>query len=377
MKPRKRIGIVARGLTRGGVTRFIVNILDEFDKLDGYNFYIFTDRRDFQERFQNLKIIHIEKVNKLWWDYLKSFFIIKKYKLDVILYPKNIIPFSHVFIPAKKINIIHDLAYFYSNLRAYKFWDTAYMRSLMKLSCKIADKIIAVSNNTKNDIEKILKINSNKIVVIYEAADKKYRFIKDDEGKRKAMINKYHLKLPYILYTGSLSPRKNISRLIKAFEKFKKGRNIPHSLILAGGKAWKEKENFNTINQSPYQNYIILTGFVADEDLPYFYNMANLCVYPSLYEGFGLPILEAQACGCPVLTSNTASCPEIAGKGAHIVNPYSIDDMKNGMLRIIKDNNYKEKLVNKGYENIKRFNWAKSAKQLLLLINDYIERTVD
>jgi glycosyltransferase involved in cell wall biosynthesis len=108
---------------------------------------------------------------------------------------------------------------------------------------------------------------------------------------------------------------------------------------------------------------------VDEDDLPKIYNLADLLLFPSLYEGFGLPILEAQACGCPVLTSNVTSCPEVAGDGAHIVDPYSVDEIRDGILKIIKDNNYKEQLIKKGFENIKRFSWEKSARKILELID--------
>jgi glycosyltransferase involved in cell wall biosynthesis len=123
------------------------------------------------------------------------------------------------------------------------------------------------------------------------------------------------------------------------------------------------------IKENDLDRRVIKIGFVDEDDLPKIYNLADLLLFPSLYEGFGLPILEAQACGCPVLTSNVTSCPEVAGDGAHIVDPYSVDEIRDGILKIIKDNNYKEQLIKKGFENIKRFSWEKSARKILELID--------
>lgn len=360
----KKIGIIARGLTNGGVGRFVINILGQFSNVDLYDFYVFTDRKDFQKKFKNLKIIYIKKSNKLYWDYVKSFFVIRKYKLDTILYLKNIIPFTHIFISAKKINIVYDLGYFYKDLNAYKFWDTFYMKSMMKLSCSLSDKIISISNSTKNEIIKNFKINPRKITVVYLAVAFNFNSKNAKENKDE-VLKKFDVKKPFIFYCGSLSPRKNILRVLKSFNQIKD--NIPHNIYLANSKSWKDRNVLSYIKNN-LSDRVFNVKYLTEKELPIFYSEADLFLYPSLYEGFGIPILEAQICECPVLTSNATSCPEVAEKGAHIVNPYSVEEIKKGMLEILENKNYQLNLITEGNKNIKRFSWRKTSDDILKLV---------
>jgi len=361
-KSSKNIGFIARGLTKSGVTRFIENVLGEFNKTDSISFYIFTDRKDYKERFKNLNIVYIKPSNRLYWDWVKLFFRLRKFKLDTIFYPKNIIPLSHFFFEAKKINIIHDLAYFDKKLHAYKFWDTVYMKLLMKLSCRISDKIISISNYTKKDIVNILKINPDKIEAIHLAVESGFG---ENSVNTEDVLKKFNIKTPYMFYCGYLSPRKNILRTLKAFNEIKD--KISHNIYLAGGGSWGDKDIRNYISRH-LNDRVFTIGYLTEDELVALYKSADLFLYPSLYEGFGLPILEAQACGCPVLTSNVTSCPEVAGKGAHIVNPYSISEIKSGILKIAKNPNYRLELAKKGKQNVRRFSWGKTANHYLELI---------
>ncbi|MFW6025682.1 MAG: glycosyltransferase family 4 protein [Candidatus Woesearchaeota archaeon] len=170
-------------------------------------------------------------------------------------------------------------------------------------------------------------------------------------------MSKYSINKPFIFYVGSDVGRKNIKRLAKSFNSIEK--QIPHELILAGN-----------IRRQYNSQRIKKIGYVNNEDLVQLYNQADLYVYPSLYEGFGLPILEAQACGCPVLTSNVTSMPEVAGYGAHIVNPYSEKEIAEGMEKILNDKKYREELIKKGFENVKRFSWEKTARDILKVCKD-------
>jgi glycosyltransferase involved in cell wall biosynthesis len=239
------------------------------------------------------------------------------------------------------------------------------MKSLMKLSCKISDKTISISKSTKKDLIEILKINPNKIQTVYLAVEDDFKIIRSPK-KIEKIKKKYKLNQPFIFYCGSISPRKNILRMLEAFNEIKD--KIPHNFYLTGNAEWKMSIVSKYIKENDLDRRVIKIGFVDEDDLPGIYNLADLLLFPSLYEGFGLPILEAQACGCPVLTSNVTSCPEVAGDGAHIVDPYSVDEIRDGILKIIKDNNYKEQLIKKGFENIKRFSWEKSARKILEFI---------
>jgi glycosyltransferase involved in cell wall biosynthesis len=361
----KKIGIIARGLTRGGVTRVINNLLREFDLNKNHQFYLFTDEKKYLEKFKNLKVVYTKKSNKLYWDYLKILPQFKKNKIDCMIYPKNIIPVTHLFFNFKKYNIINDLGYFEKNLNAYKFWDTLYMKSLMKLSCKISDKILAISKNTKKEIVDILKIKHKKIKVVHLAVENKFKIIKDKNYLNK-IKNKYNLEQPFIFYCGSITPRKNISRMLKSFNEVKN--EIPHNFYLTGRVEWGDNNFESYIKENNLQRRIKKTGFIDEEDLPALYNLADMLLFPSLYEGFGLPILEAQACGCPVLTSDKTSCPEVAGDSAYIANPHKTKKISKGITKILKNDSYKKSLIEKGFDNIKKFSWKKTADNILNLI---------
>ena len=235
-------------------------------------------------------------------------------------------------------------------------------RALLPRTIKSADKIIAISHHTKNDIIQHFKIPEDKIKVIHLAANKNYKPLQGD--KINKIKQKYDLNCPFILYVGGLAPNKNVKRLIQAFYKLKK-QGINHKLILTGVKRWKYKSIFETIEKLNLQKDVIFTGYVPDEDLPALYNAADLFVYPSLYEGFGLPPLEAMACGTPVITSNTSSLPEVVGDAGIMVNPYDVDELANKMYEVLTNDGLGEELSKKGLERAKLFSWKKCAEEHL------------
>lgn len=361
----KNIGFIARGITKGGGGRFVESILNEFNKLDGYNFYIFTDDTKYIEKYPNLNIVFIKSKNRLYWDLVKSLFTIKKYELDTLFYPKNLIPIIHRFLSCKKINIVHDLAYFDKGLNEYKFFNTLYFKLFVSDSCRVADKVLAVSDSTKKELIEYLRIPERKIHVVHEAVGEKFK--RTDKGEAEQTISKYNIKTPFLFYCGSLSPRKNILNTLKAFNEI--SAEIPNNIYLASGQSWHDKPVVDYIKKH-LSNRVFPLGFVTEKELMAFYTLADAYLYPSFYEGFGLPILEAQACGCPVLTSNKTSCPEVAGRGALIVDPHSISDIKNGILKILGDDKLRAQLIQEGHKNLERYSWKRTANNLLGVINN-------
>jgi glycosyltransferase involved in cell wall biosynthesis len=229
---------------------------------------------------------------------------------------------------------------------------------------------IAISKYTKNDLIKHFKVSPNKIKVIYLAADKKlYKPL--PKKNTKQVLQEYGLKLnennKYILYVGSERPRKNLSTLIKALFLLKKKHNIHPVLIKVGAESHKKQHNLikNLIQKLDLKNEVISIKNVPENDLPALYNAADLFVYPSLYEGFGLPPLEAMACGTPVITSNTSSLPEVVGDAGIMVNPYDVDELANRMYEVLTNNGLREELSKKGLERAKLFSWKKCAEETL------------
>lgn len=359
-----KIGIYARGLSEesGGVKAYIENLIKVMINIipEDTDLYIYhnLDKDYFRSKKNNIHEIITPIKSKIICDFIWAPLKINSLKLDVCLFPKDVIPF---FINCKKIVTIHDLAHFLPKYNAYRFIDNVYMRFMINYSCETADRIIAVSNNTKKDINTILEQDIDRIATIYEASSISNH--QDIDSSRIA--NKYCLPHKFIFYSGSISPRKNIIRLINAFEKL--GTDIEHSLVITGNKMWKNRSEMIRIQNN---NKIIVLGFVPQEDMAALYYLADIFVYPSLYEGFGLPILEAQALGCPVISSNVSSMPEVAGKGAILINPYKINEISNAIELIIKDKDLKRNLIRKGYSNVKKFSWEKCAIQTLNLFDE-------
>ncbi len=363
-RKKKKVGIILRNLSKAGVTRFISNVLFAIDKNkhihEKFEFYLIhnddnsklIDGTPIGDFGKNFRRIMVPGKSVILWDYIFSFFGLRNKNLDVLLYLKNNIPFTHRLLKCKKINVIHDLLDF-SDVGKNRRLNSLYNRVFFKISCKLSNKVIAVSKSTKKEIKRNLDVAESKICVIYEAADKQFKKTDPD----MAVLERYDIKKPFILYTGSDVPRKNIKRLVKCFKSV--SHCIPHNLILAGN--FRKKYEGHKVRQ---------IGYISNHDIITLYNLADLYAYPSLHEGFGLPILEAQACGCPVITSDKTSCPEVAGYGARIIDPYSEDELSGGLVKILTDNDYKNQLVKKGYENLKRFSWEKTVDGFLEVIED-------
>lgn len=359
-----KIGIYARGLSQnvGGVKQYIQSmtkaIIDNID--DDTELYIFHNckKRQFAGN-RNVREIILKSSNKMICDHVLAPYYFNKLKLDVVWFTKNVIPF---FVKAKKIVTFHDLAYFLPEYSAYPLIDTIYMKIMIKSSAIRADKIIAVSENTKKDIIHLLDIPEGKIKVIYEAADEKYKIIKNKKELDRIQ-KKYKLSREFILFTGGISPRKNLVRLIEAFNQISD--KIPHDLVLTGGNGGRNSKELELIESNERIKKI---GYVSDDDMPYLYNLAEIYVYPSLYEGFGLPVLEAQACGIPVIASKAASIEEVGGKNVLYINPYDVSDIKGALLKALQDEYLKNKMVKENFKNVKSFCWNKSGAQLLEII---------
>ena len=261
----------------------------------------------------------------------------------------------------KKVVTIHDLTPILFPKMHTRDTNITWERSL-KLIKNRTDTIISDSISTKQDCIKLLNIPEKRIRVIPLAADERYRPIKKKEPIIQEMMNEYNIKYPFILFVGTLEKRKNVPTLIKAFYKLKKSK-LEHKLVIVGGKGWKYSQIFDLIEELKLQKDVIFTDYVSDEDLVKLYNTADLFVYPSLYEGFGLPPLEAMACGCPVITSNTSSLPEVVGDAGIMIDPYDIDSLKESMLKILTDSELREEMSRKSLERAEIFSWKKTAKE--------------
>jgi len=232
-----------------------------------------------------------------------------------------------------------------------------YFHFSLPRSIQKATQIIAVSQPVKEDILRKFKINPDKIKVIYPGIDDIY-FTAPSEEKLINTQNKYKLPEKFILYVGNIEPKKNILRLIESFESLILKYDIPHSLVVAGRFAWK----YGDILQIKKRNEkrILFPGYIEQSDLPALYMLAELFVFPSLYEGFGIPPLESMACGTPVIVSDRGALPETTGGCAFMVDPLSVDSITSAMMELLENQTIRNQLIQKGKEHVQQFKWSRT-----------------
>lgn len=302
-----------------------------------------------------------------YWTQSRLPFDLYKYRPDVLFMPIQQIPYLRPG-SMKTVAVVHDLAvHYYPEYFTYKDWLLLHVFSAHAV--READEIIAVSKTTADDIEKFYGRTKNVHVVHHGVDSGRFRLPSEEErsDSRDRLKKKYpNLKKPYILYVGQIQPRKNLIKLIDAFERVKKG-NSELQLVIAGAHGWLNKPIEKRVNGSSVKESILLTGRVDEELLPALYWHAESFVLPSLYEGFGMPILEAFGCGCPVVTSNVSSMPEVAGKAAVLVEPESVDSIARGISEAMSR---KDELKQLGLERVKEFSWDKTAKGILDVIEE-------
>jgi glycosyltransferase involved in cell wall biosynthesis len=231
-----------------------------------------------------------------------------------------------------------------------------------------ADVIIVPSYAVRQDVQQCLRIDESRVVVIPEGCEPRFRPLTDLEYLHRIQT-KYGLPARYILCLGTLEPRKNITTLLHAFARLPPtlSKESALHLVVAGARGWREQPIFQTVKNLGIEQAVCFPGFIDDEDLPALYSGALLFVFPSLYEGFGLPVLEAMGCGVPVVTSNTSAMPEVAGDGALLVDPRDVDGMAAAMATVLENTTLRECLRQKGFARAQSFSWEITARKTLEL----------
>ncbi len=345
-----------------GVKVYTEEIIRMLLKIDQSNEYFLYAQKEFQSPNGNWN----SKVLKWpfpFWTYTRLAWEIRKQKPDILFMPIQSVPFL-AFNP-KKIKIVatvHDLA-FLKFPEHFTFKDKLLLNWHTKRAVKMADKIIVPSRATKNDLIDLYKVKSEKIKVIYHGYKKVYSVT--SKGTKFCALT---ISAPYIFFVGTIQPRKNIVNLVKAFEIFK-SRHFSsaknYKLIIAGGKGWLWRETFKKIKESSVRQDIILTGAVSSQELANLYSRAKVFILPSLYEGFGLPILEAFSYGVPVIASNNSSLSEIVGEAGLLINSENSDAIAEAIKKAIENNDLRDDLIKKGKRRLFDFSWEKSAEEHL------------
>jgi len=240
-----------------------------------------------------------------------------------------------------------------------------------KKQCQQADTIIVPSENTKRDLINYYQITANKIKVIYPGISQIFDLTEAKLKLQKTIIQKkYNLPENFILFLGSIEPRKNLLGLIQAFEKLPSNLTEKYYLIIAGGSGWKNKNIYDYANQSKLRDHIKFLGYIADDDKPALYALSNLFVFPSFYEGFGFPIIEAMKIGTPIITSNRSSLPEISKGATHLINQNNITDLSSSIKLLLENNRLYAEYLKRGKEIASKYVWENSAKEHLSIFGN-------
>jgi len=361
----------------GGIGRYAVNLINNIAKIllgDDRNTISIFYHKSFNKDLIN-KHSHVRFIDK--YTHIKSNVLRKGIFLPFCIRDSDMNLFhglDHVGIPflykAKKcryVVTIHDLI---TKIYPDKFTmkHKLIQNNLLPLILGKADKIIAVSNSTKNDIIKFYPEYIDKIKVIHEGVEP--QFFPRNEKEIKEKLNRYKIDFKYILLLGTLEPRKNILRAIDAFIKLKQNKDIEEKLVIVGRKGWLYKEILERINEMSFSSDVVFPGFVEDDDLPFLYSGAEIFLYPSLYEGFGLPILEAMACGTPIITSEYSSLPEVAGNAAILIDSTKTEEIAKALERLSGNRGLREELRKKGLKRAENFSWEKTAEKTLKLYEE-------
>lgn len=380
-----RIGVDLRCLQegrKGGVAEYALSLLTKLLEIDRQNRYVFflnsfggqeVDLGDLPA-YANVEIKTFRYPNKI----LNLFFWYLHWpKIDRMLGGTDVLFFPNINFAswsskAKAILTVHDLSFerypetFSWKRRLWHFFVDP------KRLAKKADRIIAVSGSTKDDLEVSYGVDASKIKTIYSAVADGFQVMDRNDLNLAKIAKKYNLPYKFILYLGTIEPRKNIIAIVRAYNQLR-SLNDPeldrHKLVIAGTVGWKSEKIFSEIRLSPFADDIILTGTVDEDDLPAVYNLSSLFVYPSFFEGFGFPPLEAMACGVPVIASNNSSLPEVVGDAGILIDPDKPDEIFEAMKEVLQNRELSDKLRSKGLEQAKRFSWQKTAEKFLESIN--------
>lgn len=268
-------------------------------------------------------------------------------------------------IPCKSVLTIHDIL-FESHPEFFPGLHRNLLGFFVPISAKRANRIISVSEFTKREIIKYYRVPEEKITVIHEGASDKFALIRDKD-LIFSVLKRYGIKKKYILFVGRIEPRKNIIGLLKAFDYIKNKGMKDICLVIVGNqdRIFKERELFNRIKDMELSSDIVFTGGVSEDDFPVLYNGAEVLVYPAFAEGFGLPVLEAMACGTPVITSNTTSLPEVTGDAAILINPNSFEEIGESLEKLLNNQLLRKELSEKGLKRAKKFSWTEAAKKTI------------
>ncbi|MFH1173247.1 MAG: glycosyltransferase family 1 protein [bacterium] len=368
-----KIGIDARmyGNRQTGIGNYIKHLIKYLGQLDQANEYVIFLMEPMYSEFicPNSRFSKV-LVKSRWYSWQEQLILpwqLYKQKLDLIHFPHFNSP---LFYRGRSVCTIHDITpYFFPGHKMTSIIRRLGFRLVFGNTVRHAQKVFAVSEHTKKDIIKYFKIKEEKIIVTYEGVEDHFRII-NDEQKINELKEKYHITKPFIFYVGVWRNHKNLVSLIKAFDLLLRKYNLNYQLVLGGKEDPYYPEIRQTWESLGLQHDIIRPSFIQEEDLPYFYNAADLFVIPSFYEGFGLIGLEAMACGTPVTASDITSLPEVLGSAARYFDPQDPESMARVMRGVLTNENERAEMKKQGLEQIKKYSWLRCAEQTLAVYKE-------
>jgi glycosyltransferase involved in cell wall biosynthesis len=367
-----KVAIDIRRITEFGVGTYTRNVVRALGRLDHKNQYFLigspqkvTEIGPLPPSFKTIPLLDDGTTAK---GYLEFRAILKRLRCDLVHIP-------HLYwmprtLPCPYVMTVHDLLEHMYEARAHSNLRRSLHLHFTRKVLKGAGRILAVSNFTKSEIENIFGIPPSHIEVVYNAIDERFLRGHASDADRQILGERYLIKYPFLLYAGRISPHKNLVRIIEAFsalkaELEKEGKFPDLKLIIIGDELSKHPDLRRTVIRSGVQNDVRFLGFIPIEMLRVFYDAAKIFVFPSLYEGFGLPPLEAMAHGTPVVTSNTSSLPEVVGNAAVLVNPENVFEIMRALLHLLLDQPVRDEMKKRCYEQAKKFSWDASARRIL------------
>ena len=353
---------IPQRLGSGQVAFELLKNLEQIDHQNNYLILLPSDPMSDLPKPRDKWQYQVLKPSRLWTRIALPLFLFRaKKKPDLFFSPTHYSPWLS---PVKRVVTVFDLSYLrFPDLFQQK--DLYQLTNWTKQSIEKAAHIITISQSSKKDIIKNYKVDPKKITVCYPGYNEtQFHKISDNDAIQK-VLDKYNIKGNYILFIGTVQPRKNLKRLIQAFAKIENLKLVVVGKIHGEGRqAWKFEEILELPKKLEIEDRIIFTGFVSNQDMLYLLNGATAFALPSLWEGFGIPVVDAMACGVPVIVSNVSSLPEVAGKAGLYVNPESVDQIEQSIRVISTDKKLHLKLSKLALEQSKRFSWKKMAKQV-------------
>ncbi len=367
-----RIAIDVRRARDFGIGTYIRNLVLALGALDRENHYILValnaDEPYLAGLPPNFEIAVYHRPDTDWMDQFAFYFFLRTIHADLVHLPLNLVP---LLMPKPYVVTIHDMgSLLFGNRTQVR---SNYRMFLFRRGLLRAERVIAVSTATRRDVENVLGIPSSRIRQIYDAPDPHFLRPPDDgkqSTERQQTLERYQIDYPFLLYAGAVRPQKNVPRLVEAFAVLR-GDLEQHPvykdlrLIIIGDEITKYPALRRAVIKTRVEKLVRFLGFVPFDTLRVFFEAASAFVFPSLHEGFGLPPLEAMACGTPVVTSNVSSLPEVAGNAAMLVNPENVFDIARGIREVLLDDGLRADLIRRGHEQVRRFSWATAARQVL------------